>query len=487
MSYTITVGGTTINTTTNTMPYLLARSLRVSLRADRRNSCAFTVVTTAAVFVPRVGQNVVIQDGVETIFGGVIKSCPVECIGAVLGSNTPVYIDVMSDGYSSIPSRRTITAYYTNVSCGYIVTDYITKFLSEESIAAGTVSAGVTLATYRKGAMSLNESLDELANISGHKWYIDDAKQLQFKQEDAIVAAAHDIVEGSAFTDFRDIRVEENLALYRNKQVIRGGTLEDGSILVYSKQLDAEIAARQALEGGSGVYGNVFDDTNILTEANAEVAADNLLKRYGKVPISLIFNSDATDWRAGTKLMANLPTFGISVNTYFLIEEISITDLSAGRLRFFIAATRRDDVSFSTQRTGDYIDYFADLIRSSKAASDFARPDRGIAYYIDGTLAVGLKASLKAPIALKIKGVLLEVDTAPTGADLIVDVNKNDTTVYTTQANRPRITAGSKTGTGITPDVTAIAKGDKITVEIDQVGSTIAGGNLSVTVVCEVG
>jgi hypothetical protein len=71
---------------------------------------------------------------------------------------------------------------------------------------------------------------------------------------------------------------------------------------------------------------------------------------------------------------------------------------------------------------------------------------------------------------------------APVGASLICDVNKNGTTIFTTQANRPAIAAGSNASSAATPDVTSVAAGDYLTVDIDQVGSTTAGEDLVVTV-----
>ena len=369
MSYVITIGGTTINTASDTMPYVLSKTINLNPRADNRNSCSFTIVTTAATFLPRVGQDVIVTEGATRRFGGIVKNCPTERIGAGTGTSTPLYIDVMSDGYSDIPSRRTITAEYYAETAGNIVTDYIDNFLVDEGVTAGTISAGMTLAAYRRGAMSMKESLDELADLSGFKWYIDDNKAFQFKQEDTVTAAAYSIIEGGAFTDFRDVKVEEDLTLYRNKQVIKGGVLEDGSVYIYSAQDDTEITARIAIEGGSGVYGNVYEDSNILNDTDAAVVANNLLKRYGKVPIHLSFNTDTNEFLAGTKLTVNLPTFGISTNTSFLIEDVVIRDTGAGNLRSFISATRRDDTDFSTQRTGDYKDYFADLIKASKASN----------------------------------------------------------------------------------------------------------------------
>ncbi len=74
------------------------------------------------------------------------------------------------------------------------------------------------------------------------------------------------------------------------------------------------------------------------------------------------------------------------------------------------------------------------------------------------------------------------VDTAPTDASLIVDVHLNGTTIFTTQGNRPTIvTTATDSGLAI-PDVTAAAGGDVLTVDIDQIGSTVAGADLAVVV-----
>lgn len=106
-------------------------------------------------------------------------------------------------------------------------------------------------------------------------------------------------------------------------------------------------------------------------------------------------------------------------------------------------------------------------------------------FFQSGSLSVG-SGSFKLPftLAAEIISVQLAVGTSPTGADLIVDVNKNGTTVFTTQANRPTVPAGDVDGVGAetTPDVTSVAEGEYLTVDIDQVGSTIAGEDLTVVV-----
>lgn len=82
-----------------------------------------------------------------------------------------------------------------------------------------------------------------------------------------------------------------------------------------------------------------------------------------------------------------------------------------------------------------------------------------------------------------IQGVRASVGTAPTGASILIDVNVNGTTIFTNQANRPTIAASANTSGKVTNmDVTTVADGSYMTVDIDQTGSTVAGSNLTLQV-----
>lgn len=84
---------------------------------------------------------------------------------------------------------------------------------------------------------------------------------------------------------------------------------------------------------------------------------------------------------------------------------------------------------------------------------------------------------------LTITGIRASVGTAPTGAAILVDVNKNGTTLFTTQGNRPTIAiSGNTSGKVTNADVTSLASGDYLTVDVDQIGSTVAGADLVVQV-----
>jgi hypothetical protein len=68
-----------------------------------------------------------------------------------------------------------------------------------------------------------------------------------------------------------------------------------------------------------------------------------------------------------------------------------------------------------------------------------------------------------------LESVHVRAKTVPTTQALIVDIHKNGTTLFTTQANRPQVSVGNHTGSSSSLDVTTWADGEYLEVEIDQV------------------
>jgi len=100
-----------------------------------------------------------------------------------------------------------------------------------------------------------------------------------------------------------------------------------------------------------------------------------------------------------------------------------------------------------------------------------------------GTLTTGTSVSpiIGVPRTLTAIKAYLYVKTAPTGADVIVDINKNGTSIWaTTPADRPKILAGATSGNTTSFDTTALAEGDILIPDIDQIGSTIAGTDITI-------
>ena len=92
------------------------------------------------------------------------------------------------------------------------------------------------------------------------------------------------------------------------------------------------------------------------------------------------------------------------------------------------------------------------------------------------------RAKFYIPGPITIGNVRASVGTAPTGSDIIVDVNKNGTTIFTTQLSRPKIFAGQTLVSTNTPQITELTTGDYLTVDVDQIGSLNPGADLSVQI-----
>ena len=86
----------------------------------------------------------------------------------------------------------------------------------------------------------------------------------------------------------------------------------------------------------------------------------------------------------------------------------------------------------------------------------------------------------RLPVDLDFISFAFMLNTAPTGSSAIFDIDLNGTAIYTGGA-RPTITA-TNFDSGLTvPDTTDTGtEGQYLTVNIDQIGSTIAGADLGV-------
>ena len=117
--------------------------------------------------------------------------------------------------------------------------------------------------------------------------------------------------------------------------------------------------------------------------------------------------------------------------------------------------------------------------------SDILYVPRTYVWFISGEVATGTEqvCTFRMKRATIIEDVELHVKTAPTGAALIVDINDGGTTVFTT---KPEIDiSGTTEDNNHAFSDTALAAGTELTLDIDQVGSTVAGSDLTVLLHCK--
>lgn len=182
--------------------------------------------------------------------------------------------------------------------------------------------------------------------------------------------------------------------------------------------------------------------------------------------------------QASANTFTGLNTFMVAqtFQGYLDLAEIALPAAPAASVARFFA---RDDGAGKTQlcvrlNTGAVIVLGTEAMASAMVIGNYP-----------GTVAVNTGAArIYNPFGrtLNLIKAWASVGTAPTGASLIVDVNKSGTTIFTTQANRPTIAVSTNFDDTPAPDVTTWANGEYLTFDVDQIGSTVAGADLVVGV-----
>jgi hypothetical protein len=347
--------------------YVKTNSLRLVKRNDRTS--AFNVSFHAENdWIPQTGQDIQLRNGSTIVWGGTIKSVRRRMVYETPACDTLIY-DVYSEGYNHIPTRRTVAMTWDDTDAGTIVEYLRDVVLVDELIGAGTIESGISINEYDV-TDNVRAILDHLADASGYKWYIDDSRNLHFVAEDVVADAAHALVDDNGYQEYSEVELDEQMEEYRNKQFVVGGLDDDGMDAAAVIRNIGQIQSRMEIEGSSGVYGDVYNDSQIETDDDAHTTAVSRLRQWGStVPARLSFRSLDTDWRPNTKLEVELETLAI-LPSYYLIEEVEIRDFTGNTggtfLESRVMATRRAISNFGSHAKEDYITYFGRLVEFAK-------------------------------------------------------------------------------------------------------------------------
>lgn len=140
-----------------------------------------------------------------------------------------------------------------------------------------------------------------------------------------------------------------------------------------------------------------------------------------------------------------------------------------------------DDIAAVTLGTGEILRYDGANLAASPGDQAFV-----IACSDETTdLTTGTaKVTFRMPYAFTVTGVRASVTTAPTGSTIEVDINEGGASILSTVLSIDASETSSETAA--TPAVisdSALADDAEITIDIDQVGSTVAGAGLKVAII----
>lgn len=105
--------------------------------------------------------------------------------------------------------------------------------------------------------------------------------------------------------------------------------------------------------------------------------------------------------------------------------------------------------------------------------------------YISGLLVVGTGSMFlynDTGSTVTIESVRVSLNTPPGGGPAKFDINLNGTTIFTDQTHRPQIAAGVLTSGLVVPDVIVWPAGQKLTADVDLIGTSYAGANATLQI-----
>ncbi len=316
--------------------YYKTGSLSLNLQPDGQSDGSLALVKPYdddSGFFPECGQEIHILPW----FKGIIHTTSYEKIEAGLGADKWVEIQISVFGYSNIPQRRTIWGSWDMTYAGEIVYELLKdSLLAQEGITPGIIQQGAFLTEYDVYTVSIKDILDELAEKSSYKWFIDSNKQLFFCDEVEVQPTSLKIDEsqvGGDYLDFSNVRYETTLEDYHNKCFVVGGISDEGHVIRAVFEDVDEIQNQQQVEGGgSGVYGHVILDESIEDVQVAMEKAIKEVQRRGRKPSTLSFTTldtrIAEAFMINTrKMYVNIPTLGLN-DRYFTINTVQITEIA---------------------------------------------------------------------------------------------------------------------------------------------------------------
>ena len=122
--------------------------------------------------------------------------------------------------------------------------------------------------------------------------------------------------------------------------------------VVLIKEEGEQILARQAIEGGTGIYEAYDERATVDTSQAANEVVDGLLRKYGRIPNILTYQTNYRGLRAGMTQKVNIPSRNISGD--FLIERV-VARADGSFMNYSVTAVDTED-------PGGWKQFFAKLI-----------------------------------------------------------------------------------------------------------------------------
>lgn len=182
---------------------------------EQVDNCYFEIKKYGAnIYVPEIGQEVVIARSGTTIFGGVIIK-----IQEKIKAGTVLTYKITCNDYSQYLKRQLVTERYTNQTSYYILNDIITDYTSGFTINNVSVSQNLSISFNR---LTVAQCIEKLAETLNYVWYVDYDKDIHFFPKNT-ESAPFDITDTSGNYIYDSLEITEDLTQIKNFVLVQGG------------------------------------------------------------------------------------------------------------------------------------------------------------------------------------------------------------------------------------------------------------------------
>jgi len=196
---------------------LMAKSLNITDKIPGKSTCSFELFDTTGLLTLQEGQEVIIEDGTNRIFGGEIRRYQRH---EKSGVN---YYSVACVDYNGILDRVLLATAFDASLAGDMVKAIHGMKLATEGITLGMIEDGPTTSRSVFDWVPATSAMNDIEGLTGITWNVDYYKVLNFFPA-GYFTAPFNITATSH--NYSNLKLERNLDKYRNVQVFRPGPLE---------------------------------------------------------------------------------------------------------------------------------------------------------------------------------------------------------------------------------------------------------------------
>jgi hypothetical protein len=335
----------------------MVESLTAQAELSARGTCRFLLINPAA--IPLVGDLVEVRWHSERLFSGLLHE--------VRQQEDPTLqrhlYDCEAVDWMHTLERRLVTKTYEFTLPDTIVRALMADLLAGEDLLTGTIDTGPLLARVEGTRTRAAEFLRDLATSVGGVVTVDPDRTLHFRRT-TFPPGPLTITEAQVqASDTFEVRSEKEL--YHNRLTITAKGATGGTSVTLTRQSDSEIAARQAQEGGTGIYEAAEEithptltDTASLTRFAVGYALVRLTTAT-QTPRTVQFTTREPHVKVAQQMTISVPSYGLAGT--WLVTRVEFYDEFGRRPRYLVEA-------LETTTENQELQTFLGLVNAGRAA-----------------------------------------------------------------------------------------------------------------------